>query len=175
MDNKIPDQDRIAYSEIVYLLNTMDESYIQKVPKELLDFFNAAKMDNYNVHIDKSLPQYTDNFKEYTVEIFNVLNLNFWCKDEFERKNAIIYLLDKTPEFKLNKQIGDLKGGTYGNYFEEILNEAKEKEKAIELFKLDVENLKRAKKNEHENIDKPKTEKQKEETLFTKIKKIFKK
>lgn len=173
MNGLIPDEDRIAYSEILYLISTMDKSYVDKIPEELMNFFHAASMENYEVQIDRNLPRYTDNFKKYTVDIFNVINLNFWCKNEEERRNTINYLLDKTTEFKLNEQLGVI-NHEEGNYFEEILKKAKEDEEVVKLFKEDMKNVQEKTQNETE--EKCDEEKKKDkETIISKIKNIFKK
>lgn len=168
MNDLIPLEDKKAYSEILYLLGTMDEDYLTKVPKELIDFFEKAKLENYNVNIDENI-SYMDNFEKYTIDLFNVMNLNFWCDNEIQRRDAITYLLDKPVEFKLNDQIGKIEGKS-GNYFQEILEKNKERENIIENFKQDMT------KNKKEKAEEVKKEEvNKKETIFLKLKKLFKK
>lgn len=174
MNGLIPDEDRIAYSEILYLIGTMDKSYIEKIPKELIDFFNAASMKNYKVEINNDLPRYTDNFKKYTVDIFNVINLNFWCENEEERRNTINYLLDKRAEFKLNEQLGVI-NHEEGNYFEEILKKSKEEDEVVKLFNEEMKKVKEKTKEKNEEIYHEDEKKKDKETIISKIKNIFKK
>lgn len=171
MNNLIPENDKIAYSEILYLLGTMDEEHISKVPRDLIDFFKKASLNNYTVKIDENVENYTENFKEYTIDLFNVMNLNFWCDNESERRDAITYLLDKPVEFKLNDQMGQINGKS-GNYFQEIIEKEREKKNTVEQFKEDMMNLKKKEQKEEKNIKKEQIEEKK--SIFFKIKKFFK-
>lgn len=171
MNNLIPEEDQIAYSEILYLLGTMDEEHISKVPMGLINFFQKASLDNYVVKIDENIENYTGNFKEYTIDLFNVMNLNFWCDDEAERRDAITYLLDKPVEFKLNDQMSQINGKT-GNYFQEIIEKEQEKKNTVAQFKEDMMKLKNKEYQEEKNI---KEEKEEKKSIFFKIKSFFKK
>lgn len=175
MNDIIPDEDKIAYSEILYLLGTMDQNYVHKIPRDLIDFFNEASLKGYKVEIKDNLPKYTENFKPYTIDLFNVLNLNFWCEDEKEKQDAITYLLDKPVEFKLNEQMGIAKG-TGGNYFQEILENQKQEEITIDNFKKEFEEVvKQREEKKQEELEKPKDKAEKKENFFQKIKKRFNK
>lgn len=174
MNEIIPNEDRIAYSEILYLLGTMDQNQINKVPKDLIDFFNEASLEGYEVKINQELPRYTENFKPYTIDLFNVLNLNFWCENEQERQDAITYLLDKPVEFKLNEQMGVSKGSK-GNYFQEILEKEKQQEMAINSFREEFAEVVKQREKKQKELEKAKDKTEKKENFFQKIKKRFNK
>ena len=83
--NNISSSDKKAYAEIDYIIHNMDPIYLYKVPTKLVDFFEEVMDSEYEVNIDNSIPLYENNLEEYTFEMLNVLNLNYWCEDE-ERK-----------------------------------------------------------------------------------------
>lgn len=115
MDNMINANDRIAYAEIDYIIHNMNQKYIDALPSKMLSFFKEAKDPSYNVKIDPKLPLYTQNLQDYTFDLLNILNLNYWCEDD-DRKKEIIKLLSETnANDKLDMQMKS-------NFFTEIKN-----------------------------------------------------
>ena len=158
MNNILPENDRKAYTEVLYILNHMNKEYIEKVPSELLNFFEEIKDSNYIVEIDNNIPLYKNNLQEYTFDILNIINLNFWCENEEQKRRVIRAIENKPVEFKFNEQLSKI----YNN--DHILKEIIENNKYNEFITKDI----------IDNIEK--YEKIKENGgFFKKIKSIFKK
>ncbi len=158
MNNILPENDRKAYTEVLYILNHMNKEYIEKVPSELLNFFEEIKESNYIVEIDNNIPLYKNNLQEYTFDILNIINLNFWCENEEQKRRVIRAIENKPVEFKFNEQLSKI----YNN--DHILKEIIENNKYNEFITKDI----------IDNIEK--YEKIKENGgFFKKIKSIFKK
>lgn len=102
MNDKLNLEDRQAYAEVDFIIHNMNEKYINMLPKKMLDFFKEAKDPNYEVLIDPQKPLYNQSLKDYTFDLLNILNLNYWCKDE-DRKKEILNMLSATsakPKFE---------------------------------------------------------------------------
>lgn len=77
---------RQAYSEIDEFLGLLSEEQRNEIPKKLRDFFKEEKDQEYFKNIDKDIPIKDQNLKEETLSIIALLNLQYWCKDEEEKK-----------------------------------------------------------------------------------------
>lgn len=77
---------RQAYSEIDEFLGLLSEEQRNEIPKKLRDFFKEEKDTEYIKNIDKDIPIKDQNLKEETLAIIALLNLQYWCKDEEEKK-----------------------------------------------------------------------------------------
>lgn len=77
---------RQAYSEIDEFLGLLNEEQRNEIPKKLRDFFKEEKDQEYFKNIDKDIPIKDQNLKEETLAIIALLNLQYWCKDEEEKK-----------------------------------------------------------------------------------------
>ena len=77
---------RQAYSEIDEFLGLLSEEQRNEIPKKLRDFFKEEKDQEYFKNIDKDIPIKDQNLKEETLAIIALLNLQYWCKDEEEKK-----------------------------------------------------------------------------------------
>lgn len=83
---------RQAYSEMDEFLSLLSEEQRNKIPKKLREFFKEEKDQKYFKNIDKDIPIKDQNLKEETLTIIALLNLQYWCKDEEEKKRLqVIY------------------------------------------------------------------------------------
>lgn len=77
---------RQAYSEIDEFLGLLTEAQREKIPRKLREFFREEKDNNYIKGIRADIPVKEQNFKEETLAIIALLNLQYWCKDENEKQ-----------------------------------------------------------------------------------------
>ena len=77
---------RQAYSEVDEFLGLLSEEQRNEVPKNLREFFKEEKDPTFFKNIDKYIPIKDQNLKEETLAIIALLNLQYWCKDEEEKK-----------------------------------------------------------------------------------------
>lgn len=92
-----------AYAEVDYIINHMNEKYIEKVPKKMLNFFSEYKDPNYQVKINPYKPLQEQGLQRYALEIIALLHLKYWCEDE-ARKQELYGLMARNQE-KLNMQM----------------------------------------------------------------------
>ena len=77
---------RQAYSEIDEFLGLLTEEQREKIPRKLREFFREEKDSNYIKGIRVDIPVNQQNFKEETLAIIALLNLQYWCQDESEKQ-----------------------------------------------------------------------------------------
>lgn len=77
---------RQAYSEIDEFLGLLSEEQRNEIPKKLREFFKEEKDKEYFKNIDANIPIKDQNLKEETLAIIALLNLQYWCKEEEEKK-----------------------------------------------------------------------------------------
>jgi len=77
---------RQAYSEVDEFLGLLTEEERTKIPRKLREFFKEEKDSNYIKGIRTDIPVKDQDFKEETLAIIAVLNLQYWCEDENEKK-----------------------------------------------------------------------------------------
>ena len=93
----------LAYSEVYEILNLLEDEYKERVPKEVIEFFEQERDKEYNPIIDVNIPLEKQNLKRKTMVVLAILNLNYWCDSE-EEKQAI---LDNFAENEKKKQLAE--------------------------------------------------------------------
>lgn len=78
-----------AYAEVDEILSFMDTKYVEKIPKKMRDLFRNEKLQNYEPNIDPKIALDEQNLQKKTYAILAMLNLNYWCEDEEEKKELI--------------------------------------------------------------------------------------
>jgi hypothetical protein len=74
-----------AYSEILAFLEIIDEKYVKKIPKKLIEFFVNKKSDTYFPKYTLDIPIEEQKFLKETRELIALLYLNYWYETEEER------------------------------------------------------------------------------------------
>ena len=83
---------RQAYSEIDEFLGLWSEEKRKEITKKLREMYKKEKDTEYIKNIDRNIPIEEQNLKEETLAIIALLNLQYWCKDEEEKKRLkVIY------------------------------------------------------------------------------------
>ena len=67
----------------------MEQKYIDMIPKKLLELFNEEKDKNYQPNINPNISLAEQNLQRKTLALLAMLNLNYWCKDENEKKELL--------------------------------------------------------------------------------------
>ena len=77
---------RQAYSEVDEFLELISNENRNKIPKKLREFFKEEKDINYIKGINPDVPIKNQKLKEETLGIIALLNLQYWCEDENEKR-----------------------------------------------------------------------------------------
>ena len=89
---------KIAYSEVLAIINLMEEKYKNKIPNSVLQIFKDEKKENYNPVINIEESFLNQNLQRETLVILAILNLNYWCENEQEK-------IDLLKEYAENDKI----------------------------------------------------------------------
>lgn len=77
-----------TFSEIYCLLKYFPESYIDKLPKELLGLIEQNSNPEYYIEVDTTKPLEEQDISENTKNTLVVFKYNYWS-DEIEKKDII--------------------------------------------------------------------------------------
>ena len=79
----------IAYAEVYEILSFMEPKYIDKIPLKLMELFREEKLKDYKPNIEPTIPLDEQKLQKKTLIILAMLNINYWCEDENEKKELI--------------------------------------------------------------------------------------
>ena len=75
-----------AYSEVYQIVNMMEKIYLDKIPKNVIDFLDEAR-----------------DLQRYTMVLLAILDLNYWCDSE-EEKQELLDMFNRNTEIKIKQQ-----------------------------------------------------------------------
>ena len=91
-----------AYSEVYEIINLLEEEYSNRIPKKVLDFFDEARDKNYKPIIDVNKPLKEQNIERDAIILIAILDLNYWCDSE-EEKKELLDIFNRNTEIKNQK------------------------------------------------------------------------
>lgn len=128
------DNSSLAYSEVYAILNMIEDEYKERVPKDVMDFFEEERDKEYNPIIDVNIPLEKQNLKRKTLVLLAILNLNYWCDSE-EEKQEILDSFAKNEELKRIKEKELTENYNINNLFKKIENNENKTEVSLIEYK----------------------------------------
>lgn len=128
------DNSSLAYSEVCTILNMLEDAYKERVPKNVMDFFEEERDKEYNPIIDVNIPLEKQNLKRKTLVLLAILNLNYWCDSE-EEKQEILDSFAKNEELKRLKEKELTENYNINNLFNKIENTENKTEVSLIEYK----------------------------------------
>lgn len=92
-----------AYSEVYQIVNMMEKIYLDKIPKNVLDFLDEARDKEYQPIIEINKPLNEQKLQRYTMVLLAILDLNYWCDSE-EEKQELLDMFNRNTEIKIKQQ-----------------------------------------------------------------------
>ena len=131
------DNSSLAYSEVCTILNMLEDEYKERVPKNVMDFFEEERDKEYNPIIDVNIPLEKQNLKRKTLVLLAILNLNYWCDSEEEKqeKQEILDSFAKNEELKRLKEKELTENYNINNLFNKIENTENKTEVSLIEYK----------------------------------------
>ncbi len=71
-----------AYTEVNCLLEYLPQSYIDKLPKKLIELIKKQSDKQYYISIDTNKSLLEQNFSQKTKDLIAVIKYNYWSTDE---------------------------------------------------------------------------------------------
>lgn len=75
-----------AYTEVNCLLDFLPQSYIDRLPKKLIELIKRQSNEEYNIDIDTNKSLLAQNFSQKTKDLIAVIKYNYWSTDEERQK-----------------------------------------------------------------------------------------
>ena len=76
----------LAYSEVYEILKFIEDEYVNKKKKRIMDFFEVERDKEYKPIINVNISLDDQNLKRETMVLLAILNYNYWCDSEEEKK-----------------------------------------------------------------------------------------
>ena len=80
-----------AYTEVNCLLEYLPQSYIDKLPKKLIELIKEQSDKQYYISIDTNKSLLEQNFSQKTKDLIAVIKYNYWSTDEERQKLKRIF------------------------------------------------------------------------------------
>lgn len=71
-----------AYTEVNCLLEYLPQSYIDKLPKKLIELIKSQSNEQYNISIDANKSLLEQDFSQKAKDLIAVIKYNYWSTDE---------------------------------------------------------------------------------------------
>lgn len=127
------DNSSLAYSEVCTILNMLEDEYKERVPKNVMDFFEEERDKEYNPIIDVNIPLEKQNLKRKTLVLLAILNLNYWC--DSKEKQEILDSFAKNEELTRLKEKELTENYNINNLFNKIENTENKTEVSLIEYK----------------------------------------
>lgn len=98
-----------AYSEVLDVIDNMEERYKEMLPEKLIQFLNENANSEYQKHVIPNIPLSKQNISKDAITILAMINLKYWVKDEKHKSELI-------EKYKINNN--DISNKELKNIFE---------------------------------------------------------
>ena len=94
-----------AYTEVNCLLEYLPKSYIDKLPKNLIELIKKQSNKQYNINIDSNKSLLEQNFSKKTKDLIAVIKYNYWSTEEEKKQlKKIFYENEKQYQEELKRK-----------------------------------------------------------------------
>lgn len=125
------DKMRKAYSEVNEILKLLDKEMVDKIPIQIINFFETECDKGYSPIFDEYMPLEEQHLLSDTKDILALLKLKYWC-DENEKTELINILKKNDIEFaKVHEDEYDIEK----IIMKKRLNEVKPENRIVEVKK----------------------------------------
>lgn len=90
----------IAYAEVDEILNLLEDTYKDKIPEKVRNFFKEERDTEHEIQINIDIPLIEQNLNRETFILLAILNLNYWCESEEEKKAFLNEMAENEKEKK---------------------------------------------------------------------------
>lgn len=80
-----------AYTEVNCLLEYLPQSYVDNLPKKLIELIQKQSNEQYNINIDTNKSLLEQDFSQKTKDLIAVIKYNYWSTDEEKQQLKSIF------------------------------------------------------------------------------------
>ncbi len=85
-------------TEVLDILNHMDNEYVDRIPKSFINYLKKNKLNDYKVDIDYSKSLEENSLKDKTRSLLAMIYMDYWCTKE--EKKEFIKVLENNQKKK---------------------------------------------------------------------------
>ncbi len=89
-----------AYVELLEVLKRVDQNLINKIPKDLIKFFNDNKSQEYTYTYNDEKTLEEQNLNNITLSLLAMLNLNYWCESEEHKQELLAQYKENEEKYQ---------------------------------------------------------------------------
>lgn len=93
-------EEKIAYKQLITILNNIEPEYKEKIPKKLMKLFEKNSAEDYEFHLDLTRPLQEQELNSKTLALLAMLNLNYWCETEEEKQELIKHYTENERKYQ---------------------------------------------------------------------------
>ena len=93
-------EEKIAYKQLITILNNMEPEYKEKIAKKLMKLFEENSAEDYEFHLDLTRPLQEQELNSKTLALLAMLNLNYWCETEEEKQELIKHYTENERKYQ---------------------------------------------------------------------------
>lgn len=112
-----------VYSEVNAVLDSISEEYKSKVPIKLIRLIKKYKNDLYSVTYDLNKPLHEQNISKEALSMIALIHLNYWCKDENEKKELYKIFQDNEIKNENEKSLKYSPNNIFKNKYKDVKTE----------------------------------------------------
>lgn len=94
-----PDQ-AYAYAEVLEIISLMEDEYVNRIPRKLLDIFEKNKSLDYTNHLEPNISLENQSISDKTSAILGMLMINYWYDSEEQKQNLINTFKDNEKKYQ---------------------------------------------------------------------------
>jgi len=94
-----------VYSEVYAVLCALNDDYLEKTPKDVLEKINKCRDKSYRVHIDEDIPLPEQNLSKEAIAMLAALKLDYWCESKEEKEELELLLKANDKNIKLSSNL----------------------------------------------------------------------
>ena len=91
---------RESYSEVLEILKYMDTSITNKIPRQLIEYFEENASKEYVEHINPKYALSGQSLNENTKTLLALINIKYWSEDEHKQKLITKYNVNNYKDNK---------------------------------------------------------------------------
>lgn len=93
---------REAYAEVLEILGYMDTLVTNKIPRQLIEYFEENASKEYIKHINPKYELYSQELNENTKTILALINIKYWAEQDHKDKLIARYNVNNYKSTKEN-------------------------------------------------------------------------
>ena len=93
------------YSEVYAVLCALNDDYLKKTPRDILNKINDSRDKDYRFHIDENTPLAEQNLSREAIAMLAALKLDYWCNTKEEKEELELILKANDQNVQLSSKL----------------------------------------------------------------------